>query len=244
MMSRFRLLVGAMLALFAFGAFMAASASAVTFLLAEWLVGGVAVTTESLVEVGNEILLEDNKVPIIGKATILCSGFLDGWVGPASLDWVSEALSLNGEAISNTLEVGKSLDCVAQSGCETNTPVLVWPVGMPWTTEAELMEDGTEKFFADLIKSAAGGTSEIGWEIENCLVLGSAMTDKCTSVTGVAQLLLEGAVLHGIFSTAFTLLAELELATCEKGGVDSGVVEANGTYTASGELMPSSEGVE
>jgi hypothetical protein len=233
-----------MLALFAFGAFMAASASAVTFLLAEWLVGGVVVTAELPIQISETILLEDNKVPIIGKATILCSGFLDGWVGPNSLDWISEALSLNGEAISNTLGVGKSLDCVAQSGCETNTPVLVWPFGMPWTTEAELLEETGGPFFADLIRSANG--PEIGWEIENCLVLGSAMTDTCKTTVGVAQLLLEGAVLHGIFSTEFTLLAELELATCEKGGIGSGVVEANGTITLTGggELMPSSEGVE
>jgi hypothetical protein len=233
-----------MLALFAFGAFMAASASAVTFLLAEWLVGGATVTTELNDSITEELLLEDNKVPIIGSAAVLCSGSFDGWVGPNSLDWISEVLSLNGEAIATKL-TGLSLDCVAQKGCETNTTVLVWPLGLPWTTEVELMVDGTETFFVDLIKSSVAG-EKVGWEIENCLVLGSAMVDECSAETAVARLVLNGATLLGVFTKTFTELAENPLANCEKGGAGSGVTEGEGPFVleGGGELSASSEGLE
>jgi hypothetical protein len=244
-MRKVQLLGVGLVALLALGVF-TASASA-TFLLAEWLVGGAAVTTELATSITGELLLEDNKVPIIGKADVLCSGFFDGWVGPNSLDWVSETLSLNGTAISNTPLTGASLDCVAQTGCETNTIVLVWPVGLPWTTEAELLEQESpvKVFFADLIKSATG--TVVGWEITNCLVLGTAMEDECTINEAAAELLLEGTTtLLGAFSAAFTALAGLKNATCTKGGVESGVSEGSGPFTLNegGTLSVSSEGVE
>ena len=107
-MRRVQLLGIVLFALFAFGALTAASAIATT-LLAEWLVGAVAVASELLVEILNVLLLEDNKVPIIGKATVLCSGFFDGWVGPSSLDFISEVLSASGVAISDTPLIGEAL---------------------------------------------------------------------------------------------------------------------------------------
>ena len=121
----------ALLALFAFGALTATSAMAVT-LLAEWLVGGAAVTTELTTTTTGELLLEDTKVPIIGKASVLCSGIFDGWVGPNSLDFISEVLTSGGVAVSNAGTLtGESLTCTAQTGCETSTSPLVWPIGFP-----------------------------------------------------------------------------------------------------------------
>ena len=119
-MRKVQLLGLVLLALFAFGVF-TASAMATT-LLDEWLVGGAAVTTELLVEVEDELLLEDSKVPIIGKVDILCSVIYDGWIGPNSLDYLSEVLNLSGVALSGTPFIGESIDCTDQTGCETNTP--------------------------------------------------------------------------------------------------------------------------
>jgi hypothetical protein len=244
-MKKVQLLGVGLIALLALGVF-TASASA-TFLLAEWLVGGAAVTTELTSETSGELLLEDTKVPIIGHATVLCSGIFAGWVGPNSLDWVSEVLNAAKEAISTTPLTGLALSCTAQSGCETNTTVSVYPVGLPWVSETELLEQETPvlTFFADLTKSANG--TALGWEITNCLVIGSAMEDECTTSEGSSEFSLENTTtLLGAFSTIFTGLSGLSLASCKEGGAGSGVVEGSGpiTLTAGGTLSVSSEGVE
>jgi hypothetical protein len=238
-MRKIQLLGVGLLALFAFGVLTAASASA-AFLLAEWLVGGVAVTVELATTSTGELLLEDNKVPLIGKAAVLCSGLFDGWVGPNSLDHISEVLTLGLVAVSNTPLVGESITCTAQAGCETNTAPLVWPIGFPADTEVELLEQAAGTFFINLITPAGGA---LGYEITNCLVLGAAMEDQCTSPQGAAELTLEGTTLLGKFSQAITELAGLELATCTQGGVKSGVVEGEGSIVlnAGGELTASSE---
>jgi hypothetical protein len=231
-----------LLALFAFGAITATSAMATT-LLAEWLVGGTAVTTELATTTTGELLLEDTKIPILGKASVLCSGVFDGWVGPNSLDFISEVLSLSGTAISNTPLSGGSLTCTAQTGCETTTPPLVWPVGFPAQTEVELLEQEGKVFFADFITPVTG--TKLGYEISECLVFGTPMVDECTSPKGVAELILEGTTLLGNFSKAFTELAGLETATCSQGGVKSGIVETTegGVFalTGGGTLAASSD---
>jgi hypothetical protein len=234
----------ALLALFAFGALTATSAMAVT-LLAEWLVTGAAVTTELATTTTGELLLEDTKVPIIGKASVLCSGVFDGWVGPNSLDFISEVLNLTATAITNSpLSAGESLNCVAQSGCETSNTVLVYPIGFPAQTEVELLEQEGKVFFADFITPVTG--NKLGYEISECLVLGIAMVDECTAPNGVAELtLIESTTLLGSFSKAFTELAGRELATCTQGGAKSGVVETTegGVFslTGGGTLSASSE---
>ena len=241
-MKKSQVLAIALLALFAFGALTATSAMATT-LLAEWLVTGAAVTTQLGVTSSGELLLEDTKVPIIGKASVLCSGFFDGWVGPNSLDFISEVLNLSGVAESNTPLSGESLNCTAQTGCETSTTVLVWPVGFPAQTEVELIEQGTEKLFGDFITPNSG---EIGYEITDCLVLGIAMEDECLSPHAAAQLTLEGTTLLGKFSLAFTTLVGLKEASCTQSKEESGVVEGEGSFTLTegGELSASSEGLE
>jgi hypothetical protein len=239
-MKRFQLMGVALLALLAFGVLTAASASAQTFLLAEWLVGGVAVTTELLVEVSGELLLTDNGL----KAMVLCSGIIDGWVGPNSLDFISEILSLSGGVIGAPLGSGTPLLCVAQEGCSTTaeTPN-VWAVNLPWETEAELIEQTGFTGFAGLILPSGTNTT-IGWAVE-CTILGIKSEDTCTTPEGVAELNLSGTNLVGIFSEAFTELAGAKLANCSLGGTETGVVEGQGTYGlfGGGELTASSEGV-
>jgi hypothetical protein len=239
-MKRFKLLGIVMLAVFAFAAVLAASASAATFLLAEWLVGGTAVSTELLTESIGELLLEDTSTPL-GKADVLCSGNLEGWVGPNSLDWISEVLSLSGGAAGNTGLSGTALVCVNQMNCEEP---LVWAAHLPWETEVELMED-TTVFFADLILPHSGG-GQPGWEVECMKSLIGPITDECTGPEGaVSELSLEGTTLLGNFSTAFTELAGIKLATCSLGGENSGIVEGSAPVILNegGELTASSEGV-
>jgi hypothetical protein len=235
-MKTHKLLGIAMLAVFAFAAVLAASASAATFLLAEWLVGGSAVTSELLTETIGELLLEDTKTPL-GAADVLCSGILDGWVGPNSLNWVTEVLSLNGTAVSSTQLSGTALTCTNQANCEEP---LVWAAHLEWESEVELMED-TTTFFADLVKSHSGTT--VGWEVECMKSIIGAITDECVSAEGVSELALEGTTLLGNFSRAFTELAGAKLATCSLGGENSGIVEGGGAITLSGggELTASSE---
>jgi hypothetical protein len=239
-MKRFQLVGVTLLALLAFGVLTAASASAQTFLLAEWLVGGAAVATELLVEVAGELLLTDNGL----KSMILCSGIFDGWVGPNSLDFISEVLSLSGGVIGTPLGTGAPLLCVAQEGCSTTaeTPN-IWAENLPWETEVELIEQTGFTGFAGLILPSGTNTT-IGWTVE-CTILGIKSEDTCTSPEGVAELNLSGTNLVEIFSEAFTELAGAKLANCSVGGTETGVVEGQGTYGlfGGGELTASSEGV-
>jgi hypothetical protein len=243
-MRKFQLLGAALVAVFSFGV-LASSASAVnTFLLAEWLLNGHPVVSELLVEISGELLLEDNKAPLIGKSMVLCSGLFDGWVGPHSLDWISEVLTLGGVAVSNVDLSGTSLDCTAQTGCETNTTVLVWPFGFPKETEVELLEGDTPTpIFIVLI------FGNIGYHITECLVFGVPQEDLCVSEgaagvnTAAAELSLSGTTLVGTFSTAITELAGLALAKCTASGTNSGVVEGSGSFIpdAAEELTASSD---
>ncbi|MGC2374565.1 MAG: hypothetical protein WA484_11900 [Solirubrobacteraceae bacterium] len=242
-MTRFGL-VGAVLAVaFVSGVLVPVSASAVSFLLAEWLVNGSPVTSELLTETTGELLLEDSKAPFVGKASVLCSGILDGWIAPNSLGWISELLTLAGVAVSTTVLSGTALECTAQSGCETSTKPKVWFANLGWETEVELMEDGTEAFFVDLILPHAGGGNP-GWEITECLVLGVSITDECTAAESVAELKLEGTTLLEKFSKIFSELAGVKLANCSQGGTESGAIEGEDSVIlgGGGELSVSSEG--
>jgi hypothetical protein len=212
-------MIGAVLvAIFAFGVLTAASASAVTFLLAEWLVAGAAVTAALNSVTEGELELTDLKT-LAGAATVKCSGSFDGWVGPNSLDWISEVLDLTGKA---AIALGNgTLSCTAVAGCQTAGTVV--PLGLPYETEVELMVDGTETFLVDLLTKSGGGT--LGWETE-CTILGVKITDECTVTQGVSKFGLSGTTLQGSFSEAFTLLAEATNGTCTTGGAESGVVNS------------------
>jgi hypothetical protein len=241
-MRKIQVLSVALLALFAFGALTAMSASAATFLLAEWLLNGVAIAAgaSDLMEIPGELLLTDLKGVLGSPSMFLCSWIFVGTVEAGSLGLITEVLSLAGVAI-GSLTSGTALSCTAQEGCETNTNPSVYPIGLPWETEAELMED-TTTFFADLLKTKANG-GLLGWEVTNCLVLGTSNEDTCTTTEVGAELKLVGTALLGTFSTAFTELAGLKNITCEKGGENSGIAEGEGTYVVSGggELAASSE---
>lgn len=246
-MKSLRLVVGILMAACIGSAFAAVSAPA-SFLLAEWLLNGVRLTENDLVEIEGEILLVDLSASV--KPDILCSGIYFGWVGPEALGWVSEVLNLDLEPISITPLTVLALLCLVDgtSGCEASTPTVdVYPVGLPWEIEIELLEQ-VGVFFIVLFFKHGGG--RIGWEITNCLVLGLSQTDECTNESNetiagaAAELTLEGTLLLGSFSEEITLLAGVKLANCTQGGVERGVVEGGGSFDVSlnGELTASSEG--
>ncbi len=222
-MKKFYVVFIALVAVFAFGALTVEAASAVTFLLALWLVGGVAVAAELKVAAEGELRLEDTKGGLfLEAAAVLCSGILDGAVLPESLDVISELLTLAGVAIPTTL-TGSGLTCSNVANCPE--PDKVWAVNLPWDTEVELVEDEGGPFFANLILPHAGGGNP-GWEVE-CF----GIADSCTAPEAAAQLTLEaGVTLLGSFSEAFRELVGAPAGTCERGGVGSGLVVSDSPF--------------
>ncbi len=234
----------ALVAVFAVGMFSAASASAaVTTLLAEWLVNGTAVTEAQSFnsETVGTLLFEDTKTPL-GASDIICSYKFLGTIGFDGLDVISEILTLTGLAISKVGLSGEALACETVSVCEE---ALIWVINLPWNTLLVLIEDGTEKFFADYIENSGAGNP--GWEVE-CMKTILKPVDECTTAQGVTKLSLDGPLLLGGFSEAFTELAGLKLISCSLGGAETGVLEtaapAELLLSAGGTLSASSESEE
>ncbi len=216
-MRRIHILAVALVAIFAVSVAVVASASAVEFLLALWLDGGSSVSAQLNVENEGElelIFLNGGNLGVHVK--VLCSGILDGWVEPESLGFMSELLTLAGVGVPLTVLTGTALLCTNEENC---TEPEVWMAGTGWETESELMVDGPETFFVDLILNGA-------WYIQ-CLVLGVTINETCTAPETAVKLTNEAnGTVDGEFSDAFQVLAGLKLATCTVGGAESG--EVNG----------------
>ncbi len=239
-MRKFYLLGVASVAVFAFGALAVESASAApTFLLALWLVNKEELLAELLVEGDGEVEMEDTKVPLIGNAGVLCSGISYGWVGPNSLGYVSEVLTLGGGSTNTTALAASGLKCTDLLSCAE--PSTVWAVNLGYEGEVELMEDEGSVFFVGLLTSK-NGTDKVGWEVE-C----NGLTDTCETVQGVAEIHLNaaGTTVLGTSSKAFTELAGAKLGTCSLGGAESCEVRGTGELLPdAGELSVSSESLE
>jgi hypothetical protein len=217
-MKRFQLLGLMLVAIFAIGVVAASAASAVTFLLAEWLAAGAAITTAQATDQEGELELEDNNVLGL-KVVILCSGILDGTVSGNGTDEITKLLSLAGVDAGEPL-VGPGVTCTNTGNCG-GTP-LVWAKGLPWKTEAELMIDEPSTFFVDLILAGA-------YESQ-CTVLGTVVTDECTSPEVATELTNEaGGIVDVKFSDGFQELAGLKLGTCTIGGAESAAVTGLGS---------------
>jgi len=232
-MKKMHIIGAALVALFAFSVF-ASSASAVTFLLAEWLINGVGLSSILLVESEGELrLINLNALGLGIRSEVSCSGIIDGWVGLDGLDGTSELLNLAGEPISSTVLSGLPLTCTDDDECVNPT---VWPDGIPGETLLVLMEDGTESFFVDLLFSA-------GWYIECTSVFGK-ISELCEAAETAVQVTNEpGTSTDNTFSDAFQTLAGLSLATCTDGGANSGEVSGLVLTTPdAGNLAASSEG--
>ncbi len=211
---------------------MASSASAaVTFLLASWLVGGVNVTATTLVEGSGELLLENEK-SAAGKAALQkCSGILDGDVGPNSADDITEVLTLAGVAVSAIALTGTSVPCELETLCESSSKV--WAVNLPWLTEVELWEEGTESGFVDLIMPHPGAAGNVGWYVE-CKTALLTVSEECTTALAVAEKVNDPTGVLDVFSNAFTLLMEDKEALCSGNNEETGVVEGSGLTTIPG----------
>jgi len=171
------------LAVFALGMFMAATASAVSFLSAEWLVNGSVITANLPVLAEGELLFEDTKVNALfgAKTMALCSVSLTGTVGVSGAGKVEMLWNL-GET---TLIAEKALEatgltCTGQENCEK--PV-AWVVHLPWNSLLELMEDTTTYSVVLFSNSGAGNP---GWYLE-CEDLGIKAEDECTAAEDVAE---------------------------------------------------------
>jgi len=217
-MKRINVLGITFLAIFAFGV-LTASASAVTFLKAQWLFNGAAVTGTLLTESAGELELINSNGGKLGVAVkVLCSGIFIGTVGPEGLDWTSEVLNLEKVATSLTeLSGTQNLKCIDTANCENPQ---VWPDGFPGESEAVLMVDGTEEFFVDLLFNA-------GWYIE-CTILGSKIAELCEASNTAVELKNETSGVDSNFSDAFQTLAGGNLAICG-GSSESGEVTGLGT---------------
>ncbi len=218
----------------------------VVFLLAEWLVGGLPVTTTLLVEGRGELLLEDKKGPLGIKAMILCSGIMLGTIGPSGEGEITELLTLGGVAVSLSPLSGTALLCSGQEGCNTGTEnVEVWVVNLPWKGLLELMEEASPtsfQGFAGLGFAHTGGGNP-GWYIFCPTALGN-QEDECTAEEGVVEAInLTGGV-EGIDSEAFTLLAGDKLGSCTASSEkETGVLEGTGELVSQeGTLSVSSVG--
>jgi hypothetical protein len=216
----------------------------VEFLLSEYLVGGVGLTETLLVETTGELLLENSKAPIVGKAGVLCSSILVGDIGPDGADDATEVLNLEKEAISSTPLSGLSLTCTDVENCESSK---AWPVGLPWLSLLELWETETAKIkgvnsgFANFSTSPTSAKKELGWYIE-CTVLGVKSSEECTTPTGVSSEMNMTAGVESEFSISFTESMGLKLAECSGNKEETGIVEGIGTVAPpSGETLTVSE---
>ena len=235
-MRKFQILGVALVAVFAFGVITAASASAApTFLLAEWLVNGATFTGELGTESVGTILIEDTATGV----DLTCSGILDGLIGENGLGRISEVLELNNTTVINlTALTEPGLEgCTSSSGLCSEP--LLWPLHLPWDTQAELMEEpaGTFLLFVILITESAAGGGLPGWYIICMKTIGEPV-DQCTlKENGVLDLSLEKLLLLGQFSDVLSTEAGEKLATCTLGNSESGVVE-----TIPSEILPTGGG--
>lgn len=219
----------ALVAVFAFSAMLAVTASAETTLVALWLVNGATVEANLASHTTGEILLEDTKV----GAAVVCSGILVGTVGAEGKDEITEVQNLAKETITQEL-VGLALLCETEKGCEKATeasPIEVWPESLPWPTLLFLMEKtGTEEFL-NLVEKAAYDLL--------CLILGVMAEDLCSAADTTFP------IVNSPLAETPTEQTGTPLATCTVGGAESGVNETVGaaliTLVAGGELTVSSE---
>jgi len=235
-MKTFHLLGLAVFAILALSAVVASTASA-EFLLAEWLWEGIEITSALLVASPGTLLLEDAGTGI----DILCSGILDGFVEPESLDLITELLDSTGLiTISLTALVEPGLLCESHSSLCVEP--LVWAVHLPWETELELQEPGGNYLVLIL--------NNPGWYTVCMLTLGEP-TDECTAPEGAFEVDNNaGGTPTALFSDAITELAGLKLGTCVMVGpfgeketlLEKGIIEGEGLieHSTGGSISASS----
>jgi len=212
-MKKIQLMGLLLVAVGAFSAFAAASASALSFALAEWLENGNAITSTVLTETKGNLLFGN----VLNGAEFLCGTnvVFDGWAGPNGADEVTEVLN-SGVAVAELDETGATggISCTGVKTCETGTEI--WPLNLPFLTVAQL--DTEDSTFWDLAQANANGLFPAYWIL--CLFLGGSVNELCETVTGTM----------GELSNAATDVETLGLvspdATCN-GNLLEGLIENN-----------------
>jgi len=204
----------ALVAMLAMSAF-ATSAFAVT-LLAEWLLNGSAIVTADLVEIPGTLALVNLDAGGVGiTSELLCTGILVGTVGPMSADLITEVLNLLNEKTVEPLATGPALECTNSKNCESPK---AWAEGLPWETEAELLEETAGTFFADYLLN--------GEYVAECTILGIKAEELCTAPVTAIELTNEAVgTVKSVFSDPFQELAGFKLGTC---GTNAEVAEVAG----------------
>jgi hypothetical protein len=222
-MSRFKILGVMIVAVFAVSLAVAAMASAVEFLLAEWLLNNVGVTTAVLTDSeGDLVLISLNGLGLGVPVEILCEGILDGFVEANGADLITELLTLAGGAIPLTALTEPALVCTNIRNC---TEPLVWAINLPWETLLELMVDEGVNFFVDLLIKA-------GYYVE-CMSL--KINETCEAAETATQVTNEAnGTVDATFSEAFQILAGLKLGNCSLGGAETSEVNGLGIILDSG----------
>jgi hypothetical protein len=225
-MRKIRIFWLALVAVFAFTAILATTASAETTLLAEWLASGAEFTGALTIEAKGSVLLEDSAF----KFSVECKGTIIGAIGgsDSGLTEASEVLTTSGVKTGVALS-GTSLECEKKSGCENTAKV--WPLGLPWHSIAYLLENGT---FNNSGLGEGGG-----FEVE-CTVLLTKTSEECKSSASGSNIDISNAT-GGVEVAEEAILPELN---CTLGGTGVGVVEplkGNLISLNSGTLSVSSE---
>jgi hypothetical protein len=234
----------ALVAMLAFSAFAAVSASAEITLLAEWLINGVGVVTLTSIETKGSLELEDTGTAF-GAASALCpdtgEGAFDGTVGPNGEDEITEVLTAAGVAVGTDVGgtlTGTGMRCLGVKICAAEADAEVFIANLPWHTLLFLMESGA---MLDRIFGSGAG-KEPGYELV-CLVGGLVITDLCegpTSSTMENMLSVDGLTndLLGNFD------ATSEHVSCSLGNATSAVIRGEGLLsTLNGSVLTvSSEG--
>jgi hypothetical protein len=175
-------------------AIMAASASAETTLLAEWLDTGVPVNTLTSVENIWSVIFGDTKLGL----RMRCSVTEDGSVGSNGEYEVTEWL-VNGVAVS----LSKRLVCTGLEGCEA--PAEIAPEDLPWHSLMYLTEAGD---FVGIQQSSSFYSAK-------CKVLGISTEEECSPTLGTFRME-NGA--SGVIPTGEVT----PLGSCSVGGAGSG----------------------
>jgi hypothetical protein len=153
----------ALVAVLAFAAFSAASASAT-----QWLINGAPISGEPEGLIEAEALLRDTSF-----GHVVCSLDIDVlWLSITLLDVIA-VLTLAGVQSGTPLSTSPIL-CKRVATCEEGTDIEAWPKNLPWKLTLEL--SGT-KFINKLAEPE--GSYEI-----LCLIFGIASTDECTAPIG------------------------------------------------------------
>ena len=230
-MRRRQMVLLALVAVFALGAALSASAmadKAETTLLAEWLKAGTGVVGSLAAKTTGSVTLIH-----LNLAKTTCSGSFDGTVGVDGVGQITEALNTKEEKVREGLTgTGVILECTNVENCEKGEVV---PVDLPWDTILYLMENGS---FLDLIYN--GGKGEPGYEVA-CTVLGIKVEEKCVDETSAVVENMSSEALLGTFSVADQTEEKLE-QEC-KGTAQIAALEGIGSLTLNnGESLTASEG--